>query len=146
MAGPAAGDRAPDVAGLTRNGLGFPLRLFDVLKGTDHVLIVRLSAGAADEIAEAGSLARDIREKWGPLTRVVAITPAPLPDAPFLTILHDPQGRFAEAYGSDARAILVRPDGYIGWRGVSWSRKATGYLESVLGPVQGATGPVPDTD
>lgn len=134
MAGPAAGDRAPDVEGLTRNGLGFPLRLFDVLKGTEHVLLVQLPADkTADEIAEVSSLARHILEKWGALVRVVAMTSAPQPDAPFLTILHDPDGRFATVYGGEVRAILVRPDGYIGWRDGSWREKGLeGYLETVF--------------
>jgi hypothetical protein len=35
------GDRAPDVVGLRREKVGFPLRLFDVLRGTVHVLLIR---------------------------------------------------------------------------------------------------------
>ena len=39
---PVAGDRAPDVSGLRRRDLGFPLRLFDLLRGTEHVLVAYL--------------------------------------------------------------------------------------------------------
>ena len=49
----------------------------------------------------------------------------------------DPEGRFAEAYGiSRSGAVLVRPDGFIGWRGktddgASWER-VTDALASLL--------------
>src|SRR3712207_2117726 len=51
---PAAGDRAPDAGGLLRRGLGFPLRLFDVLRGTEHVLIAHLPPGgeASEKLAD----------------------------------------------------------------------------------------------
>ncbi len=35
-----AGDRAPDVLGLTRAHVAAPFRLHDVLRGTEHVLLV----------------------------------------------------------------------------------------------------------
>ena len=39
-----AGDRAPDVEAEPQ-GFGFPLRLFDVLRGTDHVLVAHIGPG-----------------------------------------------------------------------------------------------------
>ena len=44
-----AGDRAPDVQGLRRDQIGFPLRLFDVLRGTAHVLVCCVAAGELRE-------------------------------------------------------------------------------------------------
>jgi 2-polyprenyl-6-methoxyphenol hydroxylase-like FAD-dependent oxidoreductase len=130
-AGPTAGDRAPDVQGLTRTGVGFPLRLFDILKGTDHVLLVQIDDGAAAD--DAIAFAADIRRDWGPLVRVAVIARTPLPDTPYLAGLLDAQGGFAQAYGGDARAILVRPDGYLGWRGSSWrSSGLAEYLGRIL--------------
>ncbi|WP_353645133.1 FAD-dependent monooxygenase [Mesorhizobium sp. WSM2239] len=130
MAGPAAGDRAPDVQGLQREGLGFPLRLFDVLKGTRHVLLLRVADGEADD---AIAFAKAFREQWEPFVRVAAIARTQLPGTPYLAGLLDAEGGFVDAYGSDARAILVRPDGYIAWRGPSWRAPGlTGYLERVL--------------
>ena len=38
---PQAGDRAPDAGELRRHGIGYPLRLFDLLRGTEHVLRTR---------------------------------------------------------------------------------------------------------
>lgn len=117
MAGPAAGDRAPDVQGLARPGQGFPVRLFDVLKGTDHVLLLQVADGEAND---ATAFAKKFRAGWGSFARVAVIARAPLPGSPWATTLTDAEGGFAEAFGGDARAVLVRPDGHIGWRGPSW--------------------------
>ncbi|MEQ1950802.1 FAD-dependent monooxygenase [Mesorhizobium yinganensis] len=134
MTGPAAGDRAPDVLGLSQNGLGFPLRLFDVLRGTEHVLLIQLAgSGASDELDEVVSFAREMQRKWCPFIRIAAIVRTPQAGTPLLTALHDRQGGFAKTYGHEARAILVRPDGYIGWRGPSWrSPGLAGYLVQVF--------------
>ncbi|OYZ91187.1 MAG: hypothetical protein B7X99_16300, partial [Rhizobiales bacterium 17-65-6] len=107
----AAGDRAPDVQGLRRRGLGFPLRLFDLLRGTDHVLIrpVADAAALAALEAEAATLSRLL-----PL-RAVAVAPhgTDLPDPVGVTLVCDDAGTFAATYG--AASLLVRPDGYLGW-------------------------------
>jgi len=130
MSGPVAGDRAPDVLGLARTGFGFPLRLFDVLKGTGHVLLHNVDAS---EAADANAFAHEFAAEWGPFARVVTISTTPLPETPYLTGLVDAQGAFVKAYGPDARAILVRPDGYIGWRGPSWrSPGLQGYFERLF--------------
>ncbi len=113
---PAAGDRAPDAGGLARHGVGFPLRLFEILRGTGHVLVAHFpGADAAQQMASLAGLARDARSRL----RIVAVTSALLPDQPGLTLLHDRQGAFARAYGGTDASFLVRPDGYIGWRGQS---------------------------
>lgn len=39
---------------------------------------------------------------------------------PDVTLLDDGTGAFAAAYGSDELALLVRPDGHVGWRGRTW--------------------------
>jgi hypothetical protein len=122
---PLAGDRAPDAGGLRRRGLGFPLRLFDVLRGTEHVLIVHLSAvdrtGALDDLA---GFAREMRASLGAARlRVVAIAAAGTEAAeerPGIALLQDAEGRFAASYGAGVASYLVRPDGHLGWRGPSW--------------------------
>src|SRR5581483_5233922 len=57
--GPQPGERAPDAAGLRREGLEFPLRLFDLFRGTHHTLLV-YGATPADQ---AGLEA--FRQRWG---------------------------------------------------------------------------------
>jgi 2-polyprenyl-6-methoxyphenol hydroxylase-like FAD-dependent oxidoreductase len=119
--GPGAGDRAPDVQGLRRQGVGFPIRLFDVLRGTEHVMLALLAPpnGGGEAIADLGEFARELHARFGIYLRVVAIAAEELPEQPGLTILHDEAGSFFETYGSQAAAVLVRPDGYVGWRGRS---------------------------
>ncbi|TCT03282.1 FAD-dependent monooxygenase [Aquabacter spiritensis] len=115
-AGLQPGDRAPDAAGLRRRGVGFPLRLFDLLRGTAHVLL-RPVADAGDLAAieaEAGLLAG-----LGLDLRVVAVAPAgaDLDDPYGVTLVEDAAGSFAASYGG--AAWLVRPDGYVAWRGAA---------------------------
>ena len=119
---PAAGDRAPDVVGLRRHALGFPLRLFDVLRGTEHVLVVHLAkADMSRGAVDLAACARELRLRFGARLRIVAVTAAgSVPDLPEIAFLADPHGTFADAYGAEGASFLVRPDGYIGWRGRSW--------------------------
>ncbi|GJD54085.1 Flavin-dependent monooxygenase [Methylobacterium crusticola] len=120
--GPAAGDRAPDVSGLMRQGLGFPLRLHDVLRGTEHVLIIHLGETAPpDVVSDLSAWLRQIHShSCGHLRTVTVAGVTGPPSGPEVTQLGDPAGAFAKAYGAEATAFLVRPDGYIGWRGRSW--------------------------
>lgn len=110
--GPAIGDRAPDAMGLRRCGIGFPLRLHDILRGTDHVLVAHLAPGEGAALAGfARGLARPVR-----VVGIVAGSPAPAEPAG-VALYGDATGSFAKAYGPPGAAFLVRPDGHVGWRG-----------------------------
>jgi 2-polyprenyl-6-methoxyphenol hydroxylase-like FAD-dependent oxidoreductase len=126
--GPAAGDRAPDAEGLRRHGIGFPLRLFEVLRGTEHVLIAGLpEVDPRQSLADLGAFAREIRVRLGSRLRVAAIVAADgAVEQPGVPVLHDRQAAFSEAYGAEG-TFLVRPDGHVGWRGRSWRDR--GLLE-----------------
>jgi 2-polyprenyl-6-methoxyphenol hydroxylase-like FAD-dependent oxidoreductase len=126
--GPKAGDRAPDVAGLARQGLGFPLRLHEVMAGTDHVLLAR----PQENIGALSALAADLAGQRGRLVRVMAVVEGAPTQHPSLTVVGDKGNGFAKAYGA-AGAILVRPDGHIGWRGASWRHPGLGaYLDMLF--------------
>jgi 2-polyprenyl-6-methoxyphenol hydroxylase-like FAD-dependent oxidoreductase len=134
---PAAGDRAPDAWGLRRRGLGFPLRLFNVLHGTEHVLVVHLAeADAPAQIADLAAWTREIPSWLGYQLRIVAMAAAEeLADHPNIAVCHDHEGAFAAAYGPPEMAFLVRPDGYIGWLGWSWKEAGLrAYLDMILLP------------
>jgi hypothetical protein len=62
-------------------------------------------------------LAQDLRARFGSLIRVVAIGDTELADEFGLACYRDADGAFAKAYGQHSAMFLVRPDGYIGWRG-----------------------------
>ena len=136
---PVAGDRAPDVTGLRRQGVGFPVRLFDVLRGTEHVLIVHsLQVPAAAIMADVVKLAQDLRARFGPVLRIVAIANTELADLFGLACYRDADGAFAKAYGRHNTMFLVRPDGYIGWRGQFLnSAGLMAYLDALLGDPAG---------
>jgi 2-polyprenyl-6-methoxyphenol hydroxylase-like FAD-dependent oxidoreductase len=131
---PRAGDRAPPAEGLRRAHVGFPLRLADVLRGPEFVLLVWL----ADDADAAGlqESAAQLRTAYGGEIRCVAVTgPAvATADIPGLAVYRDAAGQFAAAYAPKrGTAVLVRPDGYIGWQGRPWSTGAvSGYLAGLL--------------
>lgn len=114
--GPPPGARAPDARGLVRSGRNSSLRLFELLRGTEHVLL--LYAADAETLANVADVAAAAREQARGRLRVYAMAPPEL-DHGWLSVpvVNDAQGEFREAYGvSDAAAYLVRPDGYVGYR------------------------------
>jgi 2-polyprenyl-6-methoxyphenol hydroxylase-like FAD-dependent oxidoreductase len=126
---PRAGDRAPDVP-LAR-GDGTPMRLFDVLRGPEHVLVVFAGTHAGTHAATTSDLAeivRRVREELGALVRVAVIRPRASGDvaaAPIgFGIEHDDavdaidaDGTAHARYGASRGAsYLVRPDGYVAFR------------------------------
>jgi hypothetical protein len=73
-AGPAAGDRAPDVCALRRRNVGFPVCLFDILRGTEHVLLVHLAhTGAHADMTALAAFAREAAGRFGSPLRVAVI-------------------------------------------------------------------------
>jgi hypothetical protein len=98
---PMAGDRAPDTMALARAGVGFPLRLFDVLRCTAYVLVIRL-ATAPTEMTALVDFAAELRSWLGGCLRIVVVTAAEkLPDCPGLVFFHDHQGNFSTSYGAE---------------------------------------------
>ena len=114
--GPEAGARAPDATGLQRTGATFPLRLFELLHGTDHVLL--LYADSADVLPHLQEVADVARRRAPHGLRAYAVL-APQLETGWLGIssVRDAQNTFRAAYGASGPcAYLVRPDGYIGYR------------------------------
>jgi 2-polyprenyl-6-methoxyphenol hydroxylase-like FAD-dependent oxidoreductase len=140
---PAAGDRAPDAHGLRRHHVAFPLRLFDVLRGTEHVLLAHLAQTSSDQaITDLAMFARELATRFGSHLRVVAVAAgAPLAEPFAVASYGDAEGALSSAYGAQAAVFLVRPDGYIGWRGQSW--RDAGLLAHLGGVFQPTR---PDSD
>src|SRR5262249_39605256 len=118
--GPEPGDRAPDVAGLLREGLGFPLRLFDLLRGTHHTLLVYGAAPAdVPGLGASGDPVGVLRQRWGDRLKayVIAAPEVPGRGGDGCPTLVDSGRQFQRAYAAGgATAYLVRPDGYVGFR------------------------------
>ncbi|MFG1378386.1 FAD-dependent monooxygenase [Xanthobacter autotrophicus] len=129
---PVAGDRAPDALGLRRRGVAAPLRMFDLLRGTDFVAVVAVD-GTRDALAAMEALGARLAGSNLPV-RVVAVAPAgaSLPDPHGVSLVEDEAGSCAAAYGlGPGEAALVRPDGYLAWRGDAG--EADGALRQVVG-------------
>jgi hypothetical protein len=105
-----AGDRAPD-ARLVDAASGASTQLFDHF-GTRHCLLLYDDAGG-DALAE---VADAVRGAYGDLVDVFAVAPSGTPG--HVPLLLDSSGSFRDAYGARApTAVLIRPDGYIGYWG-----------------------------
>jgi 2-polyprenyl-6-methoxyphenol hydroxylase-like FAD-dependent oxidoreductase len=123
FAGPVAGDRAPDVLGLRRRFVHHDARLFDLLRGTHHMLLLysnhpdsEIDRRRFQEIADA------LRDQHGSLIRTCAILHSDCAATPLegLPALIDGRQEFARLYGPQrGSAYLVRPDGYLGYRAQS---------------------------
>jgi len=77
--------------------------------------------GSDEVIRDLAMFARELAIRSGSRLRVVAIaTAAPLAEPFAVATYGDAEGALSAAYGAQAAVFLVRPDGYIGWRGRSW--------------------------
>jgi len=117
-----AGDRLPDANNLYRHNVMFPYRLFDIIRGTEHVLIVHLDEIGHQERDEFEAFAKDLKHSIGEFVRVVVITSNSSVSIEFaeIPVYEDRGGAMTAMLGSDPSTLLVRPDGYLAWRGVSW--------------------------
>ncbi|MEU7553678.1 FAD-dependent monooxygenase [Streptomyces sp. NPDC044571] len=114
--GPQAGDRAPDCGGLGGRITSYPLRLYDLLRGREHLLVLYgtgpLADGTLTELAEVvRTFAPGLVEACAVLAEADTDGPAPLP------VYRDARGEFARMYEvGEPTVFVVRPDGYLGAR------------------------------
>ncbi|MFF2083343.1 FAD-dependent monooxygenase [Nocardia sp. NPDC058176] len=111
----AAGRRAPDAAGLTRDLVQFPLRLFSLLTGPGHTLLIHES-GTPNYLALEHAAEQARRLAPGELDVYLVLAPDTPADTT-LTVIHDSAGDFARGYSPDTAAYLIRPDGYLAYAG-----------------------------
>jgi 2-polyprenyl-6-methoxyphenol hydroxylase-like FAD-dependent oxidoreductase len=139
--GPQPGDRAPDVGGLHREGVAFPLRLFELLSPTRHTLLLYAEGPLADdERAELARVVACAQERTHGHIAVYALVGADvaLQDERLwgFNCLQDAEGRYRAAYGLGDRSLyLIRPDGYVGYRA---SPIRANLLEAYLARIFGA--------
>ncbi|MCX5197267.1 FAD-dependent monooxygenase [Streptomyces sp. NBC_00249] len=114
--GPRPGDRAPDCGGLLGDIPAHPLRLYDLLRDREHVLLVYTDGARASYVPELAALTGGLPA--GRLTAYAVLTEggtAPAGAAP--PVYRDGRGEFARLYGvGEPTAFVVRPDGYVGAR------------------------------
>ncbi|MFF0018967.1 FAD-dependent monooxygenase [Streptomyces sp. NPDC005496] len=115
-AGPRPGDRVPDCRGLTGPIASNALRLYDVLRERDHVLLL-YGTGAPDEGFD--ELARAAAESAPGRVERIAVVPSgdAAAEAGRLPVYRDSEGEFARGFAvRTPTAFLVRPDGYLAAR------------------------------
>ncbi len=115
---PAPGDRAPDCGGLHGDIATFPVRLFDLLRGGEHTLLLYAAGPAVtvDFPRLADLVRRHTRDR---LHSYAILAPGVFPGATGLLppALHDTDGEFRATYQPRrAEAVLIRPDGYLAMR------------------------------
>lgn len=111
------GQRAPDAKGLTRGAVTTPVRLFDLLSGRDHTLLLHAGAGTTPEHVEQFERLADavVGATRGLADVYLIAAPDADVDATVLPVIRDAAGDFARAYGAGTPAVfVVRPDGYVG--------------------------------
>ncbi|KUI47742.1 pentachlorophenol monooxygenase [Mycobacterium sp. GA-1199] len=112
-----AGRRANDAAGLVRDTVTGPLRLFQLF-GRHHTTLLYAGPGrGAADVADFERAAATAMTVTGERMTVYLIA---APDADVtdtaLPLVRDADGQFARAYGCGERGMfVVRPDGYLGF-------------------------------
>jgi 2-polyprenyl-6-methoxyphenol hydroxylase-like FAD-dependent oxidoreductase len=117
--GVAPGERAPDAA-LRVGASGRPTTLFELLRGTSHVLLLLEGVDDRDSGPMLANLGANVRARFGDLvSEHLVLAPGHVEGRGdgLGAILTDPTGELHERYGaSGPTAYLVRPDGYVGFR------------------------------
>lgn len=128
------GDRAPDCGGLTGDIAAYPVRLFDLLRGRGHVLLVYGHHPAGDTPADLAAAARELSQGRVETCRILPAD-APFTVAPGVSHHQDSRGEFARRYGvEEGAAFVVRPDGYLS---ACLRPPTVGELQEALGRVFG---------
>jgi 2-polyprenyl-6-methoxyphenol hydroxylase-like FAD-dependent oxidoreductase len=119
-AGPLAGDRAPDVRGLQRAFTRHEIRLFDLLRGPHHTLLLyTASANPAQDCKNFAELATALFQRFAGRIQTYAIihSDCDVPQIEGLPTVIDRRNEFGQLYRPQSGAgYLIRPDGYIGYR------------------------------
>ncbi len=117
---PAAGDRAPDVHGLTRRGVGHPMRLFELTRGTVHTLLIYVDAATTEEdLRGYEKMAGPIQQQFPGLVDIYLVRDLDATSSPGLDlpVVYDTGRAFRAAYAPTGPcAYLIRPDGHVGFR------------------------------
>jgi 2-polyprenyl-6-methoxyphenol hydroxylase-like FAD-dependent oxidoreductase len=148
--GPQAGDRAPD-ATVVRVSDGTPRRLFELFSGTRHTLLIFSGrSGRSEHQGGRQDVVELVTCNYRELIDPYVVVPGPLAlveRGETSDALGDPDGLVHRAYTADDEAVyLIRPDGYVGFRGRQVDAEALqAYLDdlfvAVASPMHGSSVP-----
>ena len=120
LSGPHPGDRAPDV--MLDPTSGAPARLFDLLRGTGHTLLLFLGTREPGDPVGLESSGRLARTRFASRIAAHLIVPARLaPEALPISwggpTIRDPDDALHDRFGARSACLyLIRPDGHVAYR------------------------------
>jgi hypothetical protein len=128
-----AGERVPDAA-LIDGADGKAIALFDLISRGWTLLLFPGTDSTPERAAELDRLAQQVLDTVGDEVRSYVVLSAPLGQEPETATLLDPTGDIGRALGGDRGLVaLVRPDGYLGFRGaVGQPGELVSYLARVF--------------
>lgn len=135
----AAGGRAPDATGLSRDALTGPLRLFPLLSRREHTALLYAGADATaaevevfEHVAQAA-----VDAAHGQLEVYLIAAPGADVDSTVLPLIRDADGDFARMYRAPSSTVfVVRPDGYLGYSASRLdAEQLGGWLAATFSPV-----------
>ncbi|MHB1423061.1 MAG: FAD-dependent monooxygenase [Gemmataceae bacterium] len=130
------GDRVPDTR-LCDPGMGREQRLLLLLRGPQLNLLMLPAGLDTSELEKLDDLSKCVTSTYPNVIRVHLLLPGeslPSSITGFTSVWLDPTGSVRQALGAHETALaLVRPDGYLGYRGqpASWD-ELRGYLDRYL--------------
>jgi 2-polyprenyl-6-methoxyphenol hydroxylase-like FAD-dependent oxidoreductase len=127
------GDRLPDIQGLRHRGMGFPLRLFDLVRGPRFTI---LAFPDTEDFGRLETIAAGLAATWSGVFATVAFLRAGQTwnDPPGIAVVEDANDAMRALFdGAAPSLILLRPDGYIGFMGAMAEAPVLEYLQSVVG-------------
>jgi len=135
-----AGAEARDVRPLVLDGAS--ITLFDLLRGTHHTLLLLPESGTSshDLLSALGAKFDDLARSFGSRVHCFMVLPDGavdgIPGDGPMTIVRDVEGALHRRYGAtEGRMYLIRPDGYIGFRGdLSCFEALKTYLSRLFAP------------
>jgi hypothetical protein len=134
--GPRPGERAPDARGLERVDGSASARLFELLRGTEPVLLLYAGVAAPSEaVRDFEAIDAGARELVGGRLVAYAVLARGVEERPgSLDSLIDESGEFSSAYGAaDTFLYLIRPDGYVGFRAAPAAQEPLlAYLQKIF--------------
>jgi 2-polyprenyl-6-methoxyphenol hydroxylase-like FAD-dependent oxidoreductase len=135
--GPHPGDRVPDLHLEPPPDNNGPHRLFDVLRGTKHVLLMFEGAHGLEDAGPLQAVARVASEHAEQMTTILVARGdvAPPSFAWVGRTLLDHMGELHRRFGARGPCLyLVRPDGYLGYRAIPPdAAKLADYLQGIFG-------------
>lgn len=128
-----AGDRVPDGALLAVPGAE-PVRLFELISQGWTLLLFAGERPALERLAQLDLLARQTRDTVGDEVSAYLVLDTLAESAAVTPRLLDPVGELTRSFGArEGLAILIRPDGYLGYRGrPSQELELASYLARVF--------------